>query len=199
MKANNEKLPDDFPHVDLLRAADLETYGEVRALEGNYKDVAGVGDAKGAEIDAALEADAAETDGVIPVPTRVLAAGTTFQFGGREFRLVDDSEVTYDGAADEALFAGLLHISGDANFQLNAPLLKRRYNPVSGAALPFECATCGAPIPADRLDAEGLPENPDEPIYCSNACEVKAEEGAAPAEADPEAEEREKRRLNGNV
>lgn len=49
-----DTLPDDFPHVDLLRAGGITTRAQVRALNGDYSSVAGVGEARGKEIDAAL-------------------------------------------------------------------------------------------------------------------------------------------------
>lgn len=48
------KLPDDFPHVETLRAADINTYAQARAYNGDYTEVEGIGEARGKEIDAAL-------------------------------------------------------------------------------------------------------------------------------------------------
>lgn len=53
-KPKRGKLPDEFPHVDLLRAAGVSTYAQARNLKGDYSSVEGVAEHRGAEIDAAL-------------------------------------------------------------------------------------------------------------------------------------------------
>jgi hypothetical protein len=53
-KPKQGKLPKSFPHQDLLEAADITTYAQARALEGDYSSVKGIGPAKGKEVDAAL-------------------------------------------------------------------------------------------------------------------------------------------------
>jgi hypothetical protein len=52
--AKRGKLPEDFPHKAELDAAGYDTYAKVRKLGGDYTEVAGVGEARGKEIDAAL-------------------------------------------------------------------------------------------------------------------------------------------------
>lgn len=88
----------------------------------------------------------------IPVPTQVLSAGTVVLLGGLPVELTEDSPITFNGASDEAKFAGMLQVSGEANFQLNAPSLKGRYSPVHGGAIPNECDNCGRAIPAENKD-----------------------------------------------
>lgn len=48
------QLPADFPHREALRDHGINTYNQARALNGDYTEVAGIGTAKGKEIDAAL-------------------------------------------------------------------------------------------------------------------------------------------------
>ena len=54
-KPKRGKLPDDFPHVELLRAAGVSTYAQARNLKGDYSLVEGVAEQRGAEIDEALK------------------------------------------------------------------------------------------------------------------------------------------------
>lgn len=53
-KPKRGKLPDDFPHVELLRAGGVSTYAQARNLKGDYGSVEGVAEQRGAEIDEAL-------------------------------------------------------------------------------------------------------------------------------------------------
>lgn len=53
-KPKRGKLPDDFPHVELLRAAGVSTYAQARNLKGDYGSVDGIAETRGAEIDHAL-------------------------------------------------------------------------------------------------------------------------------------------------
>lgn len=60
------RLPEDFPSRAALAAADINTFAQVRNLKGDYSEIAGVGPARAAEIDAALlavenDVDEAET------------------------------------------------------------------------------------------------------------------------------------------
>lgn len=52
--AKRGALPDDFPHRQALADAGYDTYGKLRGLKGDYSGVAGIGEARGKEIDAAL-------------------------------------------------------------------------------------------------------------------------------------------------
>lgn len=54
LKPKRGSLPDDFPHVETLRAAGITTYTKARALKGDYTTVEGIGEARGLDIDAAL-------------------------------------------------------------------------------------------------------------------------------------------------
>lgn len=53
-EAKRGSLPDDFPHVELLRSAGITTYAKAKNLNGDYGSVEGIGEMRGAEIDAAL-------------------------------------------------------------------------------------------------------------------------------------------------
>lgn len=55
-------LPEDFPSHAALAVADVNTYAQVRNLKGDYSEIAGIGAARGAEIDAALVAVEEESE-----------------------------------------------------------------------------------------------------------------------------------------